>query len=148
MRIQNFNSNYINNYSAKNPQKVPQFKSNVCFNIQASCGGRSLCKKAVETIEQLCISAALTSKELVSYGSRHWVFSSPKYATCVITEKTSPEFGQIAGLRDPEIIMACVRDVLANPNTKELPIVLDEEVICNTCVSRAQIGESHSRLAS
>lgn len=145
MRIQSFNNSYN---SVKNSNANLQFKSNVCFNIHASCGSKMLCTKALERVEQLCISAALTSNELGSYGSRHWVFRSSSHASCVITEKTSPEFGKITGLRDPEYISEYVLEVLANPNTKELPIVLNEEVICENCVSRAQIGETQSRLAS
>ena len=144
MRIQSFNNSYN---SVQRSKATPQFKSNVCFNIQASCGSKMLCTKALGNVEKLCIGAASSNDALASYGSLHWVFRSPYNALCVITERTSDAYSRLSGLRATEDINACVEDILADSTTRQLPVLLDEEIICHNCVSRAQIG-TESRLIS
>lgn len=138
MRIQSFSNTYN---SVQRSNTNPQFKSNVFVRFDSFCRTRKdFCTPALEKLVQASVAAARKTEKFGDFGKFFWVFEDDKRAGCLIIDKTDKAYGDSSSLNIEPLdgdggggVLAFIRSVLVDSETKKLTLPTDAVKDCELC---------------
>jgi len=141
MRVQNIS---FNNYSNKNVNQKPAFKSNIHSTVKAVCHEGDLCEIALVKLKSLFLKSALESGKIKPenvFGIAS-IDKGDGYTDLILIDRTTPFHKDISKLEDEEIIKQRFKIAPFDKETEELSFSIEEKDICPMLFFKRMLGDS------